>query len=64
MSVSDIPDNELLRRVVTNCRADVPKSRKHYRWVAVMETFGLGSSYSMELCQRFGLDPDELVKRS
>jgi hypothetical protein len=61
-SVNDIPDNELLRRVVTNCRAAA--RRKHYRWVAVMETFGLGSGYSMELCQRFGLDPDELVKRS
>jgi hypothetical protein len=63
-SVNDIPDGELLRRVVTNCRAAVPKSRKHYRWVAVMETFCLGSGYSMELCRRFGLDPDELVKRS
>lgn len=63
-SVNDIPDEELLRRVVTNCRAGVPKSRTHYRLVAVMETFALGSGYSMELCRRFGLDPDELVKRS
>jgi hypothetical protein len=62
-SVNDIPDSELLRRVVTNCRAAVPKSRKHYRWVAVMEAFALGSGYSMELCRRFGLDPDEIVKR-
>ena len=62
-SVSDIPDDELLRRGVTNCRAAVPKNRTHYRWVAVMETFALGSGYSMELCRRFGLDPHELVKR-
>jgi hypothetical protein len=63
-SVRDIPDEELLRRVITHCRAAVPKSRTHYRWVAVMETFQLGSGYAMELCRRFGLDPDELVKRS
>lgn len=62
-SVRDISDEELLRRAVTNARANVPKARAHYRWVAVMETFMLGSGFAMELCRRFGLDPDELVKR-
>ena len=62
-SVNDISDSELLRRVVINCRARPPAARAHYRWVAVMEAFSLGSGYSMELCLRFGLDPDEVVRR-
>ena len=48
-SVNDISDSELLRRVVINCRARPPAARAHYRWVAVMEAFSLGSGYSMEL---------------
>ncbi len=63
-SVNDIPDSELLRRAVTDCRANVPKGRPHPRWVAVMETFALGSGYSRELCERFDLAPDELVRRT
>lgn len=60
-SVADIPDTELLRRAVKNAR---PYGRvKNARWVAVMELFGLGSTYSAQLCKRFDLDPDELVKR-
>lgn len=61
-SVNDISDNDLLSRAVKNCRA---KNSRGYqpRWVAVSDTFGLGSTYSWQLCQRFGLDPDEKVKR-
>lgn len=62
MPVSDIPDHELLKRAVTNARP-IRAAGKQPRWVAIMDTFGLGSSYSSELCQRFGLDPDEKVKR-
>lgn len=59
-SVSDIPDEELLRRAVHNARCH--KSRgKHMRWVAVSDVFLLGSTYSYELCRRFGVDPDGLV---
>ncbi len=64
MSVRDIPDEKLLERAVRNAR--VLKSRKgekHARWVAVMSCFALGSGYAYELCRRFGLDPDEQVKR-
>jgi hypothetical protein len=61
---SGVTDDELLRRVVTNCRASFPKRRKHYRWVAVMEAFLLGSGSAMELCERFSLDPYELVDRT
>lgn len=31
------------------------------RWVAVMDTFALGSTYAHMLCRNFGLDPDEMV---
>lgn len=63
-SVADISDNQLLKRAVTSCRGrQYRKGDKHPRWTAVMDTFGLGSTYARELCQRYGLDPDEMVKR-
>lgn len=63
-TVADIPDEELLRRAVGNCRGLLHrKGVKHPRWVAVQDAFGLGSGYSGQLCRRFGLDPDELVSR-
>lgn len=56
----NISDDELLRRAVLNARG--PKSRlKCWRWVAVMHTFVLGSTYAQELCRRFNFDPDEYV---
>lgn len=58
-SVNDIPDSELLGRAVRNCRAR--HARKAPRWVCVSDTFCLGSTYSMQLCRRFGVDPDEMV---
>lgn len=63
MSVSSIQDAELVRRAVANARANTKKGLKHPRWVGVMEVFSLGSGYARELCMRFGLDPDDLVKR-
>lgn len=63
-TVADIPDEVLLRRAVTQCRSnEYRKGVKHPRWVAVRDTFMLGSTYSKQLCKRFGLDPDEIVKR-
>lgn len=63
-SVSDIPDAELLKRAVSSARdRKFPKGAKHPRWVAVMDCFGLGSTFSHQLCRRFGLEPTELVKR-
>ena len=60
MSVCEIPDEELLRRAVTNAR----KGRGYQpRWAAVMDSFMLGSTYAWQLCNRFGLDPDEKVRR-
>lgn len=63
-TVADIPDDELLRRAIGSARShDSRKGEKHPRWTAVMCMFGLGSTYSVQLCERFGLDPDEMVKR-
>lgn len=60
----EVSDYELLLRAVRSCRRiDIPKGVKHMRWVAVMDTFLVGSNYAHLLCQRFGLDPDEMVKR-
>jgi hypothetical protein len=64
MSVREIPDEKLLERAVRSCRdRSANKGVRHPRWVAVMDAFALGSSYAHELCRRFGLDPDEQVKR-
>ncbi|WP_156959039.1 hypothetical protein [Labrenzia sp. DG1229] len=64
MSVSEISDDTLLERAVRSARArSTRKGVKHPRWTAVMDAFSLGSTYSRELCRRFGLNPDEMVKR-
>lgn len=63
-NVAEIPDAVLLGRAVRNARDK--HSRKgvpHLRWVAVMDTFALGSTFAMQLCRRFNLDPNEMVKR-
>lgn len=63
-TVDDIPDDALLKRAVANARSrGHRKGVKHARWVAVMDSFALGSTYARQLCRRFGLNPDEEVKR-
>jgi hypothetical protein len=58
--VSSIADEELLRRAVGTARA---RGRgKQPRWVGVMDAFLLGSTCARQLCWRFDLDPDEMVK--
>jgi len=59
--VNDIPDAKLLSQVVRNVRAQ--RGRKQLRWVAIMDLTALGSTYARQLCRRFGMDPDEEVKR-
>jgi hypothetical protein len=56
-TVSDIPDAELLRRVVIHVSRNRPR-RQEFAWAAVSDAFGLGSTYSAQLLRRFGLDPD------
>lgn len=59
MPLSDISDEDLIRRAIKASRArdgsTVP------RWAAVADAFALGSTYSVELCQRFDVDPNEVV---
>lgn len=63
-TVLDIADEELLRRAVKNARVrDARRGSKHPRWIAVQDAFSLGSTYAYQLCQRFGIDPEEEVKR-
>lgn len=60
-TVNDIPDEELLGRAVRS-----GKRARHGgqpRWVRVMDLFGLGSTYAHQLCRRYGMDPDEKVRR-
>lgn len=62
-TVDSIPDAKLLERAVKGCRSRIQDRRlKHSRWVHVADTFALGSTFSRQLCARFGLDPDEAVK--
>ena len=59
--VNDIPDNELLGRAVRDCRRGRGR-HKTVLWSKISERFALGSTYSSQLCRRFGLDPEERVK--
>lgn len=61
--VSAIPDDTLLRRAVGNARSNKYGRRKHPRWVGVQEAFSLGATFAHQLCERFGFDPDEEVRR-
>lgn len=60
MSVNDISDDALLARAVKNARSS---HHWHPRWTAVADIFSLGSTYSAELCRRYGVDPDAQVRR-
>jgi hypothetical protein len=60
MPLSDLSDQELLKRAVQGARAH--RAGPAPRWVAVMDTFSLGSTYAAALCRRFGLGPDEVVQ--
>lgn len=62
LTVADLPDSELLGRSVRGAVLDA-RGRPAPRWVCVMARFGLGSTYAGQLVRRFGLDPEETVKR-
>lgn len=50
-------DDDLLRRAVTTA-----KRKGQPRWLAVMHAFQCGSTVAQNLCRRFDLDPDEIMK--
>lgn len=60
--VGSIPDETLLRRAATFRTPRTPGYGTP-RWSAVMDRFGLGSTYAWQLCIRLGLDPDAMVKK-
>lgn len=62
--VYDIPDNELLNRVLRSLQNRGRGREKLPLWAIVGDKFALGSTYSFQLCRRFGLDPEQIVKRS
>lgn len=63
--VNDIPDNELLGRIMRNAGHSSSRGRRRKvpRWIIIADLTTLGSTYSQQLCRRFGLDPDEMVRR-
>lgn len=61
-TVADIPDDELLRRAVSQARP-IYKGGRQPKWAAVMDVFMLGSTYAHQLCRRFNIDPDQQVKK-
>lgn len=61
--VNDIPDNELLERIIRNLYRRGRSREKLPLWSIVGDKFALGSGYASQLCRRFGLDPDQMVRR-
>lgn len=55
--VNDIPDAELIRRVIDRCKSK-RRGRKQPLWASVGDHFCLGSTYAAQLCRRFGFNPD------
>lgn len=61
-TVASIPDDHLLKRAVELAR---PKTlRGEVRWHVVGKVFGLGSTFSQQLCARYGIDPDALINKN
>ena len=61
--VNEIPDADLLCRVVRSGLRCKREGMGVPRWERVSRLFGLGSTFSQQLCRRFGMDPDERVRR-
>lgn len=51
---------DLVGRAVRNAKPTKPG--KHPRWHAVGDAFALGSTFATQLCQQFGVDPDEQLE--
>lgn len=62
--VNSIPDAELVRRVIISLCVlpRSPRARTQQLWISVSHHFGLGSTYSAQLCRRFGFDPEQRVR--
>ena len=51
---------ELVKRAMRNARPNSTINAP--RWVAVKDTFGCGSTVAYELCEAFGMNPEEEVR--
>lgn len=58
--VNDIADSELVGRVIRHL-ASRKRGYKQPLWTRVGDFFCLGSTYSMQLCRKYGKDPDAQV---
>ncbi len=56
--VPRITDAQFVQRAV---HAAGSGRRRSFRWVQITAAFALGSGFARKLCERFKLDPDELV---
>jgi len=59
MSVTHYSHESMVGRAIRNAKPR--ECGEAPRWVAVMDTFGFGSTYAIELCHLYGLDPEEKV---
>ncbi len=59
MPLTIYSDKDLIRRALRNARLNAPG--EHLRWAAVAEIFGMGSTYAIELCRDYDLDPHEML---
>jgi hypothetical protein len=57
-TVAVIPDEDLVRRAVLSAVRN-RRPKRTPPWVAVMDAFGLGSTFATQLCRRFEVDPDK-----
>jgi hypothetical protein len=58
----EFEERELLKRALM-CMRRVKYPRGTYRWVKVMNTFGVGSTVAGAICVEFGFDPEERVAK-
>ena len=61
--VNDIADAELIRRVIDGAAGKRRGRVRQPLWVSVADLFCLGSTYSAQLCRKFGFDPEKEVRR-
>lgn len=57
--IDEVKLEDLVRRAVRNARPR--KCEEVQRWVAVGDAFAVGSTWAMQLCKYFNLDPHEMI---
>ena len=61
--VNDIADTELIRRAIVAMSGKRRGRQRQPLWASVGDLFCLGSTYSAQLCRKFGFDPDMEVRK-